>query len=458
MTIKLIIADSDGTIIDLKELHFHALNKALSSIDPKFVITENEHIKTFDGLTTSNKLKILAKTKQFPLEKSKEINALKQKYTVELLKDFTNINHTIKDTVAKLKSEGYGFFIASNAIRKTVEIGIEKLGITNLVDKIYANEDVKNAKPNPEIYLKCMIDAGVSPEECLIIEDSRHGREAAIKSGGHLCAVDNSFDFSYERIKSAITRAEKKSNNKWHCQGTTNVLIPMSGRGSRFDELGYKLPKPLIDVNGAPMIQRVVENLNIDANFIFIVQKQHYEKYNLGTYLNLLVPGCTIVQAEGLTEGAACSALLAKSFIDNSDHLLIANSDQILNWDSSDFMFSMLSGNVDGGIMTFPSDGSSKWSYARLDENDYVCEVAEKKVISDHPTTGIYYYSKGSEFVKYAEQMISKNIRVNNEFYICPIYNEYIEDDKKIKIYEIEKFFGIGVPDDLSKYFKHISS
>jgi len=235
-----------------------------------------------------------------------------------------------------------------------------------------------------------------------------------------------------------------------------NVLIPMAGLGSRFSKEGYTLPKPLINVNGKPMIQLVVENLNIDAHFIFVVQKEHVEKYNLSTLLNLISPNCDIVITEGLTEGTACTTLLAKDIINNDNHLLIANCDQYVDWDSNDFMQTMLYHKVDGGILTFTDEEkSSKWSFAKVNEEGFVTEVAEKKPISDKATVGIYYFNKGNEYVKYCQNMINKNIRINNEFYVCPVYNEYINDNKSIKIKDCDRMWGIGVPKDLEFFLKN---
>ena len=233
-----------------------------------------------------------------------------------------------------------------------------------------------------------------------------------------------------------------------------NVLIPMAGAGSRFEKAGYTFPKPLIEVNGKPMIQIVVENINIDAKHIFVVQKSHYEKYNLATVLNNISPDCEIVQVEGVTEGAACTTLLAKQFIDNEEPLLMANSDQFVEWDSNEFMYSMVGDNIDGGMLTFRSN-HPKWSYAKLDEDGFVTEVQEKNPISDIATVGIYYWTKGSDYVKYAEQMIDNDIRVNNEFYVCPVFNEAIADDKKLKIFDIEKMWGLGTPEDLNYFLEN---
>lgn len=448
--IKLIISDFDGVLLDLKEIHYEALNRALEPIGEEFVISPEEHVHVFDGLSTKRKLKLLSEIKGFPLDKFDQVNDLKQHLTVELMSTFAKVNYKIVDVVAALKDEGYLFYVASNAIRNTIELGIEKLGIAHLVDRVYSNQDVKNSKPNAEIYLQCMADAGVNPNETLILEDSKHGREAAVKSGAHVCGVDNSFDFTLERIKSVISSLKPKTI-KWAGRSDVNVLIPMAGAGTRFAQAGYTLPKPLIDVDGKPMIQKVIDNLNIDANFIFIVQKEHYEKYNLKSYLNLMVPGCQIVLAGEIRNGAAWDTLLAKDLINSDRHLLIVNSDQFVEWDSCDFMYAMLADHCDGGILTFNAD-NPKWSYAKVGDDGYVSEVAEKKVISENATVGIYYWKHGSDYVRCAEQMISKNIRVNNEFYVCPVFNEAIESYMKIKIFPIQKMWGLGTPEDL-QYF-----
>ena len=223
----------------------------------------------------------------------------------------------------------------------------------------------------------------------------------------------------------------------------------MAGLGSRFADAGYDKPKPLIDVNGEPMIKRVVDNLGIDGNYIFIVQKEHSVKYHLLDVLDEIAPGCKIVEIDGLTDGAARTTLAAKDLIDNDAPLLIANSDQLIIWDALQFSFLVASGNA---IALF-KDINPKWSYAQI-ENFRVSRVAEKEVISDNASVGIYGWSKGSDYVKYAQQMIDKNIRTNNEFYICPVYNEAIADGQKVIPYFVEKMFGIGTPEDLEAYLE----
>jgi HAD superfamily hydrolase (TIGR01509 family) len=452
--IKLIISDFDGVLLDLKEIHYESLNRALLPAGEEFIISPEDHVKVFDGLSTRKKLQLLSKLKSLSPDKFDEINDLKQKFTVELLEGFDKINYDIVDVISKLKKENFKFYVASNAIRNTVELGLKKLGIDHLVDKVYSNQDVVNSKPNPEMYLRCMADASACPSETLIIEDSKHGREAAVKSGAYVCGVDNSFDFTYERIHQMV-KSVQEPTIKWAGKSDLTVLIPMAGAGSRFKKAGYILPKPLIDVQGKPMIQHVVDNLNMDAQYIFVVQKEHYHEHNLETYLKLMAPGCKIVLTDGLTEGAACTTLLAKEHINNSRHLIIANSDQYVDWSSNDFMYSMLCDDADGGILTFEAN-DPKWSYVKLGEDGYVCELAEKKVISNEATVGIYYWKRGSDYVRLAEQMITKNIRVNNEFYVAPVYNELFLEKNRVKIFRANKMYGLGTPEDYGIFMNMI--
>jgi|TARA_R100000479_G_scaffold117786_2_gene60127 dTDP-glucose pyrophosphorylase len=230
----------------------------------------------------------------------------------------------------------------------------------------------------------------------------------------------------------------------------TTVLIPMAGAGSRFEKAGYTFPKPLIEVNGKPMIQTVVENLNLkDEKHVYIVQKEHYDRFALNYLLPLITPNCEIVQVENVTEGAACTTLLAKEYIDNDEPLVIANSDQIIEWG----MGIPKTKDFDAAIYTFRAT-HPKWSFAKLGDDGFVTEVAEKKPISDIATVGVYYWQRGSDYVKYAEQMIEKNIRVNNEFYVCPVFNEAIEDGQKVITVDVNKMWGIGTPEDLKVYLE----
>jgi len=450
--IKLIIFDLDGVLVEAKNLHYEALNKALGK---EYAISWKEHLSKYDGLKTNQKLEMLTKEKGLPVGLHSQVWENKQKYTLEELRTLKP-NQTLQSVMSTLVEDGYKLAVCSNSIRKTVLTVLSKLGVIEFMDLIISNEDVKNSKPHPEMYWKAISMMSFLPEETLIVEDSPYGLLAASRSKSHILRVKNPKEVTYTNIFNKLTEIEKGyiiKSPAWR-DNELNVLIPMAGAGSRFEQAGYTFPKPLIDVKGKPMIQVIVENLNIKANFIYIVQKSHREKYNLDTLLNLITPNCKIVEVDGVTEGAAVTALMAKEYI-NTDHpLFFANSDQFVEWDSNEFFYKMNENDCDGGIPTFKAT-HPKWSFAKLDEEGFVTEVQEKNPISDLATVGFYYWKHGSDFVKYAEEMIQQNIRVNNEFYVCPVYNNAIKAGLKVKTFNVPKMWGLGTPEDLKYYLEN---
>ena len=443
MMIKLVLFDLDGVLVDTKKIHFDALNVALEHND-YLPITMNEHLLRFDGLSTDQKLDMLG----IPSKEQRLIHTRKQAHTYMAMNTIKP-NYDIIELLELLKEEGYKIGVCSNAIEKTVENCIGQLGIEQWLDITLSSWDVENNKPHPEIYWKAMSKMGVYPDETVIIEDSPTGLTAAYRSGANVVRVDSPDDTNIS-LFDKILGADVATAPKWKDENL-NVLIPMAGAGSRFQKAGYTFPKPLIDVNGKPMIQHVVDNLGIDANYIFIVQKEHREKYNLDSMLDLIVPNCTIVEVDGVTEGAACTTLLAEEFINNDQPLFIANSDQYVEWNSLDFMYKMRETNADGGIVTFKST-HPKWSYAKTNSQGHVTRVAEKNPISANATVGFYYWKHGKDYVEYTKEMIDKDIRVNDEFYVCPVFNQAIADNKKIRTYEADEMWGLGTPEDLERY------
>lgn len=451
--IKLVIFDMDGVLVNAKGIHYETLNRALCEINTKYKIEYNEHLSKYDGLKTYQKLELLTLEKGLPREKYDTIWENKQKYTLEMV-DSLDISKSLVDTIKYLSDNNYKLAVCSNSIRKTILTILSKINIIKYIDLIISNQDVKNAKPHPEIYWKAISEFGVLPYETLILEDSPHGLLSASRTKSHILRVTNPSEITIENLSNKIIECNQNYKTRdipaWRDE-KMNIVIPMAGAGSRFQKAGYCFPKPLIEVNGRPMIEVVVKNINIQGNYIFIVQKEHRQKYNLDTLLNLIAPNCTIVDIDHVTEGAACTALLTKRFIDNDSPLFFANSDQYVEWDSNEFMYKMNETKCDGGIVTFAST-HPKWSFVKKDINGYVTEVAEKKPISDEATVGFYYWQHGSDFVKYAEKMINANKRINNEFYICPVYNEAIVDNKKIITYKVSQMWGLGTPEDLTSY------
>ncbi|MCB1316778.1 MAG: glycosyltransferase family 2 protein [Leptospiraceae bacterium] len=236
-----------------------------------------------------------------------------------------------------------------------------------------------------------------------------------------------------------------------------NIVIPMAGRGSRFQQAGYDTPKPLIPIHGVPMIQLVCRNIapRKEHKFIFLCLEEHLRSYNLEAKLNEYAPGCDIIPVGTVTEGAACTVLLARDLIDNDCPLMIANSDQYVDLQIEDYLSAMEAERADGFIMTMWAD-HPKWSYVGFDDAGRVNRVVEKEVISNEATVGIYNFARGADFVRSADQMIAKEIRVNNEFYVAPVYNEMISSGARIGYYNIGRvgdgMYGLGTPDDLNDF------
>ena len=443
--IKLVLFDLDGVLIDAKKIHYEALNEALGE---QYAISEKEHTNTYDGRKTFEKLKLLTEQKGLPTTLHNEIYYKKQSITMEKISALEPIEEITK-LFQELEQQKYLIGVCSNSIRRTVLTALAKTQLMEYCSVIISNEDVKNSKPHPEMYWKAMSMMSVLPEETLIVEDSPPGLLAAERSRANYIRVDNPYVVTREKIFSNLKGS--KMTSIWKDE-KLNVLIPMAGAGSRFQQAGYTFPKPMIQVHDKPMIQVVVDNLGLEANYHFVVQKEHREKYNLDTFLNLISPGdCKVIEVDGMTDGAACTALLAKEFIDNDNPLFFANSDQFVEWNTVEFMYNMQETNADGGIVTFKAT-HPKWSFAKVNDDGLVTEVAEKNPISNNATIGYYYWKHGSDCGKYAEQMIEKDIRVNNEFYVCPVFNEAIQDNKKIRPFEVNGMWGLVTPVDLQYY------
>ena len=234
----------------------------------------------------------------------------------------------------------------------------------------------------------------------------------------------------------------------------------MTGKGSRFRKAGFQRPKPFIDVLGQTMIERVLDNLSCDdIKFILIAQQEHIQAEKALISKIKKDYNVEFIPINQITEGAACTTLFARQHINNSYPLVIANSDQIVDINFQDFVNDCLNRKLDGSIMTFKNTyRDTKWSFASIDEKGLVKEVAEKKAISDQATVGIYMFTEGSIYVNAAIDMIVRNERINNEFYVCPVYNFAIANNSKIGIYEIDytKMHGLGTPKDLQAYIESV--
>lgn len=442
MSNRLFIFDLDGVLVDSKQIHFDSLNKALVSIDNKYLISEDDQKNTFEGLSTNQKLSILTKTRGLPEFNHDLIWKLKQDYSIEFFNQL-QVDDELIQIFKHIKNNNIKIAVASNSIRKTVEVCLNSLGLIDYIDFYISNEDVKNPKPYPDMYLKCISHCKSSVKNTVIFEDSYIGKVGAFQTKARLVSIESRKELVFEKIKNEIN----------YFNESINILIPMAGEGKRFLNKGYIEPKPFINVNNKKMIELVYNNINIKGNYIFVAKKQHITDYSLDKVIDFFCDNFTIISQDKKLDGAVKSCLLAKDLINNDKPLIIVNSDQYISWDSKKAVDYFLKSGVDGAILTFKSS-DTKWSYVKRNKYNVISAVAEKNVISNEATCGLYFWRKGSDFVKYAERMIEKNIKTNNEFYVCPVYNEAIEDEKIIIGYLVDEMYGLGTPEDLKSFLQ----
>lgn len=237
------------------------------------------------------------------------------------------------------------------------------------------------------------------------------------------------------------------------------VLLLFSGSDTSFKEDGYKYPKNLIEINGKPLIQNVLESLDPDIlknnELIFAIKKEENERFHTSMVAKLLYPEATIVSVPNATSGAVCTAMLAVEYIDKAEPLLIINGDIVIQTPLKPAIESFESGDADGGAVTFRSV-HPRWSYVKCDEMGNIIEAAEKRPISQMATAGVYYYKKGSDFVSAAKELIKKDAQTEGKFYICPVFNEMILKQKKLRIFEIESkfYFSLSTSKGVEAYQK----
>ena len=230
-----------------------------------------------------------------------------------------------------------------------------------------------------------------------------------------------------------------------------NILVPMAGLGSRFIKEGFKVPKQIINIKDKHLIDISLDCLNYkDCNLIFVLRDEHVYNHHMDELLmKKFGDDISIVVLDQLTDGSVCSCLFAESLIDNDAPLVIHTLDIEFRPVFDPHVMETL--DADGLILTFKSN-STNYSYAQLDKDGNVTRTEEKKAISPNACVGIYGFKKGSDFCKYAREMIDRDLRTKNEFYISPLYNILIEHGKKIVTEDVDKMHIFGTPDEYHFY------
>ena len=233
------------------------------------------------------------------------------------------------------------------------------------------------------------------------------------------------------------------------------IVIPMAGKDERFREYGFPFPKPVVEIDGKPLIEHAFDCLRMtpEADFTFVVRKEDDQRFHLRDMLRLLDPNCAIITTEGETAGAACTVMLAVEQIDNDEELVITNGDQILGFDLNSVIAGFRDRDLDAGTVVFDSV-HPRWSFVKTDAAGHVIEAAEKRPISRNATAGVYYFRKGSDFIAAAKSMIHKGASVNGGYFVCPAFNELILKQKKIGIHQIDRddYVSLATPQAVEEY------
>jgi beta-phosphoglucomutase-like phosphatase (HAD superfamily)/dTDP-glucose pyrophosphorylase len=439
-----ILFDLDGVLVDYKELHRDAFIQAWNTLCPDHSIDAIFHAEHLEARSTRQKLALLQE-KLSPDAPIAAVSALKQEITQRLLATAPVFAAT-RASLQWAHDAGIPISCCSNSIRATVEASLQKLAPLEWFSCILSNEDVTSPKPDPEIYDTALQHLGISAEDALVLEDSVVGKAAARAAGLNVIDVVDPLDITPSYLRLLTEHRCLKPAPLY------NLVIPMAGLGSRFQVAGYTTPKPFLPVAGMPMFEQVLRNVIPPALFDLVSIHLILREETVGLFQEAPAQfrNLHLHTVPALTEGAACTVLSVESIINTDAPLVIANSDQFLEWDAANFFRCLTHPDWQGVISTFyqPDARDLRWSYAATNSDGEVTRVEEKQYIGPLATTGIYGWARGSDFVRDARAMIAQNIRVKGEFYVCPVYNTGVERGLRIRTLNCHRMWGLGVPED----------
>ena len=232
--------------------------------------------------------------------------------------------------------------------------------------------------------------------------------------------------------------------------------MPMAGKGLRLADAGFEKPKPLIEIKNKTIMEWSINSLSLDGTFIFCPKQEHIERFGIDSKLKEIINDCKIVPISYDTHGPVDTILNARDLIDNNDELLITDVDHYVEWDAQFFNENIRKRDIDGCTMVFPEPQNNEaYSFVKLDNDGFVIQSAEKISISSIATVGIHYFKRGSDFVKFADEMIKRKISIKNEYYVTPIFNLFAENNKKIVTMPVKQMWPLGNPDEIHQFKKY---
>ena len=440
MKYKNFLFDLDGVLVDSFDIQYQSTIDAINNYI-KIDITAKIDKILKSTITTKKKLDYLVKQNIISNAQLLDIYNEKKKIADNIFNNLIIDDEKVK-LFSFLKKKKCKIAVVTNGNKNSAKIILKSLGLYNFLDLLISNEDVVNPKPHSEPYIKAISHFGGDLKNFIIFEDSETGLTSAYGTGCKVYKVENTNDINLSLIK--------QMNNL-----NRNILIPAAGLGSRFQKRGFKLQKPLIELENKTLIEHAVSSLDIEGNYIFVIRKlDNNSNIELITVLRNIQPECKIIEIDYVTEGSASTCYLAKESIDNDDELIISNCDQILKWDSKKFL--EYSSNYDCSVLTYKSN-EDKNSFIKIDENNKGIEIREKEVISDNALVGVHYFKKGSDFIKSYEHIFNNNIKFKNEYYVSTVCNHLINEGKEVVNYSFQQnelYYSTGTPEDYFKYMR----
>jgi HAD superfamily hydrolase (TIGR01509 family) len=454
--IQLVIFDLDGVLVESKDLHYDALNDAIACVaGASFVISRPEHETVYDGLSTNQKLRLLTIHKNLPLDAHKPIWTKKQELTEAMVRDQLKPDALVLDAIKKLKSAGYPVAVASNCIQSSVHSILDAIGALPLVDAFFSNEDVDNAKPAPDIYLKACATFGVPPSAALVVEDSVKGFEACVRADCHLFKVTGPTDVRADAILSRVATINESTV-------PITVVVPLAGNSQLYwadgpEAVPSEVPSFLGDANGAPAVEWVVRPLlssRYDLRFVFVVKESQSKKYRLDSLLPRIVGyrPTKVVPVHGETLGALKTVLLAKDAIPADAPVLFCTCSNVTAWHPGSSVDDLIDAHADGAIATFDST-DPRCSFVRLHSNsDIVVDVHEKAAVSSVACTGLYFWRRAVDFFAAARSQLQHRVKHRGLYFLAPTYNEAVRAGLSFKVVPAQACWSVRSMFDVSEF------
>ena len=444
MNKNVFLFDLDGVLADTHDIQCNSTFDALRNYKNVILEAKDDIDLIYSTIPTKDKLVILCNK---GLIKENDIDSI-----YELKKQLCNSHLSIlsedkekQQLFRHLKDNDCKIAVITNGNKASSKIILNNIGVSQYVDLLITNEDVNNRKPHPEPYIRAISHFGKSLEDYIIFEDSEVGLLAARATGVSVEEVVNVKDVNIRNISKFLYPKPPE----------VNILIPMAGLGSRFSERGFKKTKPLIDVDGVPMIDKVISSLDISGNYIFVV-RNNQDTQTIKGYIYKNYANAKVIDVNYLTEGPASSCYLAKSLINNNAELIITNCDQYLEWNSNKFLSDARDNNYDCSVLTYKSS-DQKNSFLETDDKGKVIKIIEKEVISDNALVGVHYFKEGKLFIESYEDIFKKNVKVKDEYYMSTVCNNMINKYNVgyMSLGDGEKYWSLGTPSDYFEFLKH---